>query len=156
MNTTKANGNRGTILIVDDDPAVLVVIKTILTTAGYRVLLAGEGEDAIRLAGQKHIHIDVALLDVRLPGIHGTQLAGELLSLRPNVRVLFMSGFLDDEIIRIKLLDWNAGFLSKPFKNEGLLHAVQQAMKAPPPDRSVTAAFGASDAVVSCAAGHAG
>ena len=66
-----------------------------------------------------------------------------------------MSGFLDDETIRIKLLDGNAGFLSKPFKSEGLLQAVRQAMDALPADGSRTAPFGASRALVSCAAGHA-
>ena len=94
MRSITGRGNRGTVLIVDDDPSVLVVIKAILTTASYRVLLAVEGDDAIRLARQKHIHIDVALLDVRLPGIHGTQLAGELLSIRPSLRVLLCPAFL--------------------------------------------------------------
>jgi DNA-binding NtrC family response regulator len=116
---------------VDDDPAVLVLIQTILTAADYRVLLAAERADAVRMATQKHLRIDLALLDVRMPGMSATELADEMLSLRPNVRVLFMSGFVDEEIIRIKMLDQYAGFLPKPFRSDGLLRAVRRAMEAP-------------------------
>jgi|HubBroStandDraft_1064217.scaffolds.fasta_scaffold04675_4 DNA-binding NtrC family response regulator len=121
--------NRGTVLIVDDDPAVLVLIQNILMAADYRVLLAAERAHAVRLAGQKHIHIDLALLDVRIPGVSGTELADELLSVRPNIQVLWMSGFVDEEFIRVKLLDGYAGFLAKPLRRDGLLLAVQQAIE---------------------------
>ena len=121
MNVTGTN--RGTILIVDDDPGVLVLIQTILMAADYRVL---------RLARQKHIHIDIVLLDVRIPGVSGTELADEILSIRPDLRVLWMSGFVHEEFIRIKMLDGYAGFLSKPFRRDGLLLAVQRAMEGAP------------------------
>ena len=135
-----ANGtNRGTVLIVDDDPAVLILIQTILMAAGYRVLLAAERADAVRMARQKHIRIDLVLLDVRMPGVSGTGLADEILSFRPNTRVLWMSGFVDEEFIRVKLLDGYAGFLSKPLRRDGLLQAVEQAIRTPrcaaPPER---------------------
>ena len=123
---------RGTILIVDDDPAVLVLIQQILMAADYRVLLAAERAGAIRMARQKHIRIDLALLDVRVPGVSGTELADEILSIRPDVRVLWMSGFVDEEFIRVKLHDGDAGFLSKPLHRDGLLLAVEQAIKAVP------------------------
>jgi two-component system cell cycle sensor histidine kinase/response regulator CckA len=109
---------------------VLILIQTVLTAAGYRVLSATQRADAVRLALQKHIHIDLALLDVRVPGVSGTELADEILSVRPNIRVLWMSGFVDDEFIRIKLLDGYAGFLPKPLRRDGLLTAVQQAIGA--------------------------
>lgn len=128
MNATAES--RGTILIVDDDPAVLVLIQGILMAADYRVLIAAERADAIHLAGQKHIHIDVALLDVRIPGVSGTALADEILSIRSNIPVLWMSGFVNEEFIRVKLLDEYAGFLSKPLHRDGLLLAVQQAVDA--------------------------
>jgi DNA-binding NtrC family response regulator len=129
MNETAKN--RGTILIVDDDPAVLVLIQRILMAADYRVLLAAEREGAVRMARQEHIHIDLILLDVRIPGVSGTELADEILSIRPDIRVLWMSGFVDEEFIRVKLHDGYAGFLSKPLRRDGLLRAVQQAMEAP-------------------------
>jgi two-component system cell cycle sensor histidine kinase/response regulator CckA len=122
--------NRATILIVDDDPAVLVLIQSILMAADYRVLLAAERVDAVRMARQKHVHIDLVLLDVRLPGVSGSELADEILSIRPNIPVLWMSGFVDDEFIRVKLLDGYAGFLSKPFHRDDLLLAARQAIEA--------------------------
>jgi two-component system cell cycle sensor histidine kinase/response regulator CckA len=123
--------NRGTVLVVDDDPAVLVLIQNMLLAADYRVLLAAERADAVRMAQQKHVHIDVVLLDVRMPGVSGTELADELLSVRPGIRMLWMSGFVDEEFIRVKLIDGYAGFLSKPLRRDGLLLAVQQAIEAP-------------------------
>jgi two-component system, cell cycle sensor histidine kinase and response regulator CckA len=128
-----ANGtNRGTVLIVDDDPAVLILIQTILVAAGYRVLLAAERADAVRIARQKHIRIDLVLLDVRMPGVSGTGLADEILSFRPNTRVLWMSGFVDEEFIRVKMVDGHAGFLSKPLRRDGLLLAVKRVMEGSP------------------------
>ena len=122
--------NRATILIVDDDPGVLVLIQSILIAADYRVLLASERADAVRMARQKHLHIDLVLLDVRVPGVSGTELADEILSVRPNIPVLWMSGFVDDEFIRVKLFDGYAGFLPKPFHRDGLLLAARQAIEA--------------------------
>ena len=124
--------HRETILIVDDDPAVLVLIQTILAAADYRVLVAAERAHAVRMARQQHIHIDLMLLDVRLPGVTGTELADEILSIRPDVRVLWMSGFVDEEFVRVKLVDGYAGFLPKPLHRDGLLSAVQQAIQGVP------------------------
>jgi two-component system, cell cycle sensor histidine kinase and response regulator CckA len=130
MNATGHNG--GTVLVVDDDPAVLVLIQHILRAADYRVLLAADRAGAIRMAQQKLIHIDLVLLDVRLPGVSGTELADEILFIRPDIRVLWMSGFVDEEFIRIRMLDGYAGFLSKPMRRDGLLLAVQQAIEEAP------------------------
>jgi two-component system cell cycle sensor histidine kinase/response regulator CckA len=124
-----AGENRGTVLIVDDDPAVLVLIQSMLVAADYRVLLAAEREDAVRLAAQKNIRIDLVLLDVRMPGVSGTALADEISSIRPGIRVLWMSGFVDEEFIRIRLLKGYAGFLPKPLHRAGLLLAVEEAIK---------------------------
>jgi len=132
--------NRGTILVVDDDRAVLVLIQNILMAADYRVLLAAERADAVRIAGQKHIHIDLVLLDVRMPGVLGSELAGELLALRPNIRVLWMSGFVDEEFIRVKLLDGYAGFLAKPMRRGDLLSALEQAIGTEPAARKALSA----------------
>ena len=112
--------------------AVLVRIQHIRMAADYHVLLAAEGAGAIRMARQKHIHIDLVLLDVRVPGVSGAELADEILSIRPDVRVLWMSGFVDEEFIRVKLLDEYAGFLSKPLHRDGLLLAVERAIEAVP------------------------
>jgi len=130
-NSNKRNAKkRGTILVADDDSAILVLIRTILTAAGHRVLLACDGDDAIRLVGQKHLSIDVALLDIHMLGMRSSELANEIRSRRPKLPILFMAGIVDDEIIRIRLLDGYAGFLPKPLQLDCLLRAVRQAMAA--------------------------
>ena len=105
--------NRGTVLIVDGDPAVLVLIQRILVAADHHVLLAAERADAIHIARQKHIRIDLVLMDERIPGVSGTDLADEIAALRPGVRMLWMSGFVDDGFIRIRLFDGHAGLMSQ-------------------------------------------
>jgi FixJ family two-component response regulator len=64
--------------------------------------------------------------------VSGTELADEILSLRPNIKVLWMSGFVHEEFVRIKMLDGYAGFLSKPLRRDGLLLAVQRIMEGVP------------------------
>ncbi|MGD0359392.1 MAG: response regulator [Bryobacteraceae bacterium] len=128
MNSSKQIGARGTVLVVDDEPAVLLLIDAILTAADYRVLLAGSGKDAIRLAEQKHVHIDVALLDVRMPGVRPAEMAGDIQSLRPNIPIVFMSGFVDDEIVRIQIMEYD-GFLAKPFRAGSLLQVLRDSME---------------------------
>lgn len=124
--------NKGTILIVDDDQAVLVLLQTMLAAADYRVLLAAERSDAIRIVKAKHLHIDLLLLDVNLTGVTGCELAGEIISIRPEIRVLWMSGFVDQGFIRVKLVDRYAGILMKPLRNLDFLAAVQQAIEEGP------------------------
>src|SRR5262249_6227374 len=114
---------------VDDDPDVLVLIQTILSGAKYRVLTALGRAEAVRLAEQKHVHIDAVLLDVRIPGVTGGELAEEILAIRPHVRVLWMSGFVDEEFIRIRLVEGHVGFLPKPLQQTDLLRAVEQAIE---------------------------
>ncbi|HTQ55645.1 MAG TPA: response regulator [Bryobacteraceae bacterium] len=120
--------NRGTVIVVDDDPAVLVLVQSILTAANYRVLPAVERADALRLAAQKHIHVDLVLIDVCMPGVGGPEFAAEIRAIRPEVRLLWMSGIVDEEFVRIKLMDGYAGFLPKPLRQAGLLNAVEQAI----------------------------
>jgi DNA-binding NtrC family response regulator len=132
--------SKGTVLVVDDDEAVLVLIQNILTAAEYRVLLAADREGALRMARQKHIRIDLALLDVRIPGVRGSELSDEIQSIRPNTRILWMSGFVDAEFVRVKMIGTFAGFLSKPTHHTDLLAAVRMALEGfPLVERAMTA-----------------
>ncbi|MGA2135982.1 MAG: response regulator [Bryobacteraceae bacterium] len=126
MQTT--TDNRGTILVVDDDPAVLVLIQSILTASNYRVLPAVERVDALRLAAQKHIHLDLALIDVCMPGVGGPEFAAEIQAIRPEIRLLWMSGIVDEQFVRIRVAPGYAGFLPKPLRHAGLLRAIEQAI----------------------------
>jgi hypothetical protein len=82
-----------TILLVEDEDALRVVTERILGRAGYSVLGAASGAEALEVAAARPGTIDLLLTDVRMPGMSGHELAGTLTGLRPGLRVLYMSGF---------------------------------------------------------------
>src|SRR6266704_33872 len=108
-----------TVLVVDDQRDVLFLLKLILETHGYRALLASGAEGALRLLEQSELTVDLLLTDVMMPGMDGTELAKVSRRMRPGLPILFMSGFVDTEAIRLKIWDDAVRFLSKPF-TEGL------------------------------------
>ena len=117
-----------TILVVDDDLSVLAVIKCMLEGGEYNVLLANSAESALRMAEREDLTIDLMLIDVVMPDLSGPDLAERILSIRPHQKVLFMSGFTDSEVVRVKILDRALGFLPKPFTSDGLLERVERVL----------------------------
>ncbi|MCP4514842.1 MAG: response regulator, partial [Delftia sp.] len=89
-----------TILLVEDDPAVRLVTRQFLRDSGYTVLEAARGDEALRLCEQRQGPIHLLLTDVIMPGMSGDQLAEHLAQIRPDMRVLYLSGYLDDTIGR--------------------------------------------------------
>jgi len=128
-----------TILVVDDDLSVLGVIKCMLECGDYSVLMAHSAETALRMAERSDLAIDLMLIDVIMPDISGPDLAEKILALRPHLKVLFMSGCTDSEVVRVKILDRALGFLPKPFTSDGLLERVQKVLE-PVVHRSVASA----------------
>jgi two-component system, cell cycle sensor histidine kinase and response regulator CckA len=122
---------RKTVLVVDDDPSILLVIQAMLESQDLRVLLANNAESALRLGEQSQLTIDLLLADVVMPDVSGPDLALRMLSLRPNLRVLFMSAFADVDIVRVKVLDKALGFVAKPFSSDSLLANVREALVVP-------------------------
>jgi two-component system cell cycle sensor histidine kinase/response regulator CckA len=120
-----------TILVVDDDLSVLTVIKCMLEGRDYNVLVANSAEVALRMAERNDLTIDLMLIDVVMPDLSGPDLAERILTIRPHQKVLFMSGFTDHEIVRVKVLDRGLSFLPKPFTPDGLLEIVQRVLSAP-------------------------
>ena len=118
-----------TILVVDDEVAVLTVVACMLQGGGYNVILAPNADTALRLAGQQSVSIDLALLDVVMPDMSGPDLAERILAVRPGVKILFMSGCVDSEVVRIKVLQRGLEFLPKPFTPDGLLELVERALQ---------------------------
>ena len=117
-----------TILVVDDDLSVLSVIKCMLERGDYNVLMAHSAETALRMVERDDLTIDLMLLDVVMPDISGPDLAERILAIRPHMRVLFMSGCTDSEVVRVKILDRALGFLPKPFTSDSLLERVQKVL----------------------------
>jgi len=120
-----------TILVVDDELSVLTVVKCMLECDEYTVLLANSAETALRMVERKDLVIDLMITDVVMPDLNGRELAERVLTVRPSVKVLFMSGYTDSEVVRVKVLDRTSGFLPKPFTSLDLKEQVQKSLTAP-------------------------
>lgn len=114
-----------TILVCEDEPGVLQLISQNLREHGYNVLTASHGAEALRISTQHKGTIDVLLTDVMMPCMTGRELANELRNTRPEIRVLFMTGYPSD--VLASLADWNMNLrvLNKPFQAATLLHAIR-------------------------------
>ncbi len=117
-----------TILLVEDEPALMCVGQRILQAVGYTVLAASDAEDALRQAGAWPGPIDLLLTDVIMPGDTGPVLAYRLLRQRPGVRVLYMSGYAGDELGEHGVLEPGVALLQKPFTARELAARVRDAL----------------------------
>ncbi len=127
-----------TILLVEDEPAILHLTKMMLEQHGYKVLVALTPGEAIRLAGELQGEINLLITDVVMPQMNGRDLAKKLLSVHPNIKRLFMSGYTADVIAHHGVLDEGVHFIQKPFTNQDLAVKVHEALygergKACPP-----------------------
>jgi CheY-like chemotaxis protein len=120
-----------TILLVDDEDALRKLGKRVLTKAGYRVLEASDGAKALRVAAEEVGEIDLVLTDVEMPTLGGRGMVDELHELSPGMRVLFMSGYTDNEILRRGIQVSETEFLQKPFTAESLCAAVRAVLSKP-------------------------
>ncbi|MBP9825112.1 MAG: PAS domain S-box protein [Thermoanaerobaculia bacterium] len=128
MPPAMSHGGHETVLLVEDNPALRDVTRRQLEAAGYTVLLAGDGEEALALAGTHAAPIDLLLTDVVMPKLGGGELAGRLVALRPGLPVLFMSGYTDGAIAQHGMLADGIALLEKPFSGKGLVQAVRKAL----------------------------
>ncbi|HEY0421959.1 MAG TPA: response regulator, partial [Rhodopila sp.] len=114
-----------TILLVEDEAGVREVAVAILRSLGYRVLEAQDGEDGLSVFDANAPEIDMLLTDVVLPGkVRGRELAERVTATRPEVKVLFMSGYTENSIVHHGRLDDGVHLLGKPFKREQLARKV--------------------------------
>ena len=118
------------ILVVEDEGQVRQIAARALAEAGYRVLQADGGQRALELVSHTADRIGLVLTDVVMPVMSGPELAAALAELRPDMPILFTSGYTDGEIFRRGLLAPGAAFLPKPFTAESLVLAVRERMDA--------------------------
>jgi two-component system, cell cycle sensor histidine kinase and response regulator CckA len=119
-----------TILLVEDEESVRTLARAILRKHGYDVLEAQNGGDALLLCEQHAAAIHLLLTDVVMPRMNGPQLAERLRSLRPEMRVLFMSGYTDDAVVRGRIRDAAVDFLQKPITPQTLARKVRGVLDA--------------------------
>jgi len=115
-----------TVLAVDDDSTTLELVEKILISYGYRVIAAASGEEALAMAAAEPEKIDLLLTDVMLPGIKGQDLAKTMTANRPDVNVLFMSGYLCPSMAHAESEKFAEAFLQKPFAPSTLLRKVRR------------------------------
>ena len=126
--TTERPRGAETILLVEDEDAVRELAKRILQRQGYTVVDARNGRDALSRVASHAQPIDIVVTDMVMPEMNGRALVEELHRSRPGLRVLYMSGYTDDEIVRRGLLDAGVSFLPKPFTADTLARAVRAAL----------------------------
>jgi CheY-like chemotaxis protein len=127
-----ATGGGGeTILLVEDEPAVRELARTVLSEQGYTVIEAQNSEDAVRLAGRHRSEIHLLLTDVVMPGMSGRDLAKHLTALHPYLRVLYMSGYTHNVVGENGTLEEGLSFLQKPFSPKALTLRVRETLDRP-------------------------
>ena len=121
---------RGTILIVEDEPMVRRLVVRTLEQLGYHCLEAGDGAEALELLQSRRQPIEAVVSDIVMPRMSGRELAEQIAAVRPGTRVLFMSGYTDDEMVRRHLLVPGAPFIQKPFETDDLARRLQALLAA--------------------------
>jgi len=116
---------------VEDEEALRHLVRLTLEEIGYTILEAADGNAALALAADYPDVIDLLLTDVVLPQKSGRKLAEELQVHRPLMRVLFMSGYMDDAVMRHGVLMAEMNFLSKPFSRSVLASKVREVLEKP-------------------------
>jgi NO-binding membrane sensor protein with MHYT domain/nitrogen-specific signal transduction histidine kinase/ActR/RegA family two-component response regulator len=118
-----------TVLIVEDEEAVRLLAVRTLLRRGYTTLVARDGEEALRASEQHPGPIHLLLTDVVLPRTSGPKLAASLIAARPELRVLYMSGFTENAIVHHGVLDPDTEFIQKPFSPQALALKVQEVLR---------------------------
>ena len=121
---------RETVLVVDDDPEVRRVSARILENARFRVVEAANGAEALATLAAHPGPVHLLMTDVVMPGLSGRELAGQVAILRPEIRILFTSGYTDDAILSHGVFDSEVNFISKPYAAAELTRKVRSVLDA--------------------------
>jgi PAS domain S-box-containing protein len=121
-------GGTETVLVVEDQEDVRKFVTTILGSRGYKVLSAPDGPAAMQVFDLANANVDLLVTDVVMPGMTGKELADRLTKVRPQLKVLFMSGYTEDTIAHQGVLESGVFFIPKPFTPEALTSKVRETL----------------------------
>jgi CheY-like chemotaxis protein len=121
---------RGTesVIVVEDNAAVRTIVCDVLQRLGYRVFAMSNGQQAVSFGSRSPEFIDLLLTDVIMEGMNGRKVADVFREVRPETKVLFMSGYTDDAIVRHGVLEASVQYLGKPFTAEQLAAKVREVL----------------------------
>jgi CheY-like chemotaxis protein len=119
-----------TLLLAEDDDAIRNLVRIALESCGYTVLVAADGEDALKVSSAYKSPVDLLVTDVVMPRMSGRELVERLSKTRPAIRVLYVSGYTDDAIVRHGVVAEGVAFLNKPFTPTTLARKVREVLDA--------------------------
>jgi CheY-like chemotaxis protein len=122
-----------TLLVVEDEDSLLKATCRLLDPLGYKLLRASSGAEALRISGETPGAIDLVLADVVMPGLSGPDMVDQLKAERPDIKVVFMSGYTGQSVGRSESIFSKAPFLSKPFSRSDLEKKLQEALECSSP-----------------------
>ena len=119
-----------TILVVDDEEKIRNSIKEVLKRFGYKVLLAADGAEAVKVYEKKKDRIKLVIMDLMMPVLNGKEASEKMRSINPNVKIILSSGYLSSEIGAEMLADASLKYVEKPFHLQELMYAVRAGLDA--------------------------
>ncbi len=128
IETENVSGSE-TIMVVEDQEDILELISMSLSQSGYDIIKASDGEEALKMSKNKNKPIHLLLTDVIMPNINGQELASRLLLTNPDIKVVFMSGYADDAIAQLGVLDIDKNFIQKPFSPIELVKKIKKILE---------------------------
>ncbi len=117
-----------TVLVVEDEPEVRSLVERVLKSHGYRVLVADRPSEALTISSKPEVRLDLMVTDVIMPEMNGCELARRLQPFRPEMPILFLSGYTDQAIARQGILNPGIALLEKPFRPRDLAARVREAL----------------------------
>jgi len=117
-----------TILVVEDEASVRLMIVKMLKLYGYKTFVAADGQDGIKCFNEKQTEIDLILSDVVMPDMSGVEMMQEILKKNPLSRYVLMSGYTDEEIVRHGIVDRGINFIQKPFTPDALMGKIRKTL----------------------------
>ncbi len=119
-----------TILVVDDEEKIRDSMRGVLKRFGYKVLLAADGAEAVKVYGKKKDKIQLVIMDLMMPVLNGKDASVEMKKLNPDVKIILSSGYLGSEIGSEMLADATLKYVEKPFHLQELMYAVRAGLDA--------------------------